>query len=101
MSRDLTRDDLRGVVSRGLEQTRGSYKMLLEVFNLPPGDYKKLLAFLRKHQCHMPFQKFRSLNVRPESIGIVGTRIRANGQLEHEPRSVMPSSSRREQATRH
>jgi DNA-binding NtrC family response regulator len=76
MSRDLTRDDLRGVVSRGLEQTRGSYKMLLELFNVPPGDYKKLLAFLRKHQCHMPFQKFRSLSVRPESIGIGGTRIR-------------------------
>jgi hypothetical protein len=76
MSRDLTRDDLRGVVSRGLEQTRGSYKMLLELFNVPPGDYKKLLAFLRKHQCHMPFQKFRSLSVRPESIGISGTRTR-------------------------
>ena len=101
MSRDLTRDDLRGVVSRGLEQTRGSYKMLLELFNVPAGDYKKLLAFLRKHQCHMPFQKFRSLSVRPESIGIVATRIRGNGQHEREPLSVMPSSSRREQATRH
>ena len=25
------------------------------------GDYKKLLSFLRKHNCHMPFQKFRSV----------------------------------------
>ena len=32
--RDLTRDDLRGVISRGLEQTRGSYKLLVQLFNL-------------------------------------------------------------------
>jgi DNA-binding NtrC family response regulator len=63
MARDLTRDDLRGVITRGLEQTRGSYKLLLELFNVQAGDYKKLLAFLRKHQCHLPFQKFRSITV--------------------------------------
>jgi hypothetical protein len=63
MTRDLTRDDLRALISRGLEQTRGSYKLLLELFNVQAGDYKKLLAFLRKHQCHMPFQKFRSISV--------------------------------------
>ena len=63
MTRDLTRDDLRALISRGLEQTRGSYKLLLELFNVQEGDYKKLLAFLRKHQCHMPFQKFRSISV--------------------------------------
>ena len=69
MSRDITRDDLREVVSRGLEHTKGSYKMLVELFNIQAGDYKKLLAFLRKHECHMPFQKFRAIGVRPESIG--------------------------------
>jgi hypothetical protein len=75
--------------------------MLLELFNVPPGDYKKLLAFLRKHQCHMPFQKFRSIAVRPEAIGIVGTRIRGNGNQDHESHSVMPSSFSRQPATRH
>jgi DNA-binding NtrC family response regulator len=63
MARDLTRDDLRALISRGLEQTRGSYTLLLKLFNIQAGDYKKLLAFLRKHQCHMPFQKFRSISV--------------------------------------
>jgi hypothetical protein len=63
MARDLTRDDLRGVITRGLEQTRGSYKLLLELFNVRAGDYKKLLAFLRKHQCHLPFQRFRSISL--------------------------------------
>jgi hypothetical protein len=66
MSRDLTRDDLRAVICRGLQQTRGSYKLLLELYNVAPGDYKRLLGFLRKYQCHMPFQKFRSIPVTPE-----------------------------------
>ena len=60
MSRDLTRDDLRTLVGLGLQQTAGSYRTLVELFNMPPGDYKRFLNFLRKHQCHMPFQQFRS-----------------------------------------
>jgi DNA-binding NtrC family response regulator len=76
MSRDITRDDLREVVSRGLEHTKGSYKMLVELFNIQPSDYKRLLAFLRKHECHMPFQKFRAISVRPESIGVDSSRAR-------------------------
>jgi transcriptional regulator with PAS, ATPase and Fis domain len=66
MSRDLTRRELRAIVSRGLEQTRGSYKLLVQLFNMNPDDYKRLLSFLRKYECHMPFQKFRSVPVRPD-----------------------------------
>src|ERR1043166_2218961 len=65
MSHDITRQDLREIVSRGLEQTRGSYKTLTQLFNLDPGDYKRLLSFLRKYECHMPFQRFRTIP-RPE-----------------------------------
>jgi DNA-binding NtrC family response regulator len=68
MSRDLTRKDLRAVVSRGLEQTRGSYKLLVQLFNLQPEDYKRLLSFLRKYECHLPFQKFRSVPARVEDV---------------------------------
>ena len=64
MSRDLTRQDLRAVIGRGLEQTRGSYKLLVQLFNLQPDDYKRLLSFLRKYECQLPFQKFRSLPIR-------------------------------------
>jgi transcriptional regulator with PAS, ATPase and Fis domain len=60
-SRDMTRDDMRAIVSRGLTQTRGSYKLVLQLFNMPAEDYKAFLNFLRKHQCHMPFFKFRCL----------------------------------------
>jgi DNA-binding NtrC family response regulator len=59
MARDLTRNDVRNVVRLGLEHTRGNYKMLVQCFNMPPEDYKKFLNFLRKYQCHVPFQRFR------------------------------------------
>ena len=60
-ARDMTRDDMREIVSKGLTQTRGSYRLVLQLFNMPPEDYKSFLNFLRKHQCHMPFFKFRCL----------------------------------------
>jgi transcriptional regulator with GAF, ATPase, and Fis domain len=60
MARDLTRDDLRAIVRKGLERTSGNYKVMVELFNMPGDDYKRFLGFLRKYQCHMPFQQFRS-----------------------------------------
>ncbi len=60
MARDLTRDDLRTIVRKGLERTSGNYKVMVELFNMTADDYKRFLGFLRKYQCHMPFQQFRS-----------------------------------------
>ncbi len=74
MSRDMTRDDLRALVSRGLEQTRGSYRILVQMFNMPEADYKRFLNFLRKHDCQMPFQKFRNLPARLDR-GEMGERM--------------------------
>jgi len=64
MARDITRDDLRAVISKGLDRTRGNYKALVVNFNLELDDYKRFLNFLRKYQCHMPFQQFRAARVR-------------------------------------
>jgi hypothetical protein len=61
MLRDLTRDDLRAVVARGLTETRGSYKGLIALFNLPADDYKRFLNVLRKHECRLPFQRYRAM----------------------------------------
>lgn len=70
IARDLTRNDVRGIITAGLQHTRGNYKMLLELFNMEPGDYKRFLNFLRKHQCHMPFQQFRTSEpIRPLAGG--------------------------------
>jgi transcriptional regulator with PAS, ATPase and Fis domain len=77
MSRDLTRDDLRALVGMGLQQTSGSYRVLVELFNMPAGDYKRFLNFLRKHQCHMPFQQFRG-GVRPEPGSVDSHRLVAS-----------------------
>ncbi|HEY1912867.1 MAG TPA: sigma-54 dependent transcriptional regulator [Vicinamibacterales bacterium] len=64
MRRDITREDVRAIVSRGLDRTRGNYKALVVSFNLELDDYKRFLSFLRKYQCHMPFQQFRAARVR-------------------------------------
>ena len=64
MSRDLTRVELRRIVQIGLERTSGSYRILVQLFNMPAGDYKRFLGFLRKHDCHLPFQRFRAAPAR-------------------------------------
>ncbi len=61
MSRDLTRNDLRRVIEIGLEQTNGNYRLVVALFNMPNEDYKRFLGFLRKHNCHLPFQRFRTV----------------------------------------
>jgi DNA-binding NtrC family response regulator len=81
-ARDLTRDQLRDVVRLGLEHTRGNYKMLVSCFNMAPTDYKRLLSFLRKHQCHVPFQHFRVVPARPT------TATAENRQPQPRPRSA-------------
>ncbi len=63
MSRDLTRSDLRALVRMGLEHTSGNYKILVELFNMRPDDYKRFLSFLRKYHCHIPFQQFRCVPI--------------------------------------
>jgi len=71
MSRDLTRDDLRKIVQIGLETTNGNYRLLVQLFNMPEDDYKRFLGFLRKHDCHLPFQRFRVAPTRPPSSAAV------------------------------
>ena len=61
MSRDLTREDLRTLIRMGLQITRGSYRAVVQLFNMPPEDYKRFLNFLRKHQAHMSVREFRAM----------------------------------------
>jgi transcriptional regulator with GAF, ATPase, and Fis domain len=64
MSRDLTRAELRRIIQVGLENTNGNYRLLVQLFNMPAEDYKRFLSFLRKHDCHLPFQRFRVVPAR-------------------------------------
>lgn len=72
-SRDLTRDDLRRIVQLGLENANGNYRLMVRLFNMPNEDYKRFLSFLRKHDCHLPFQRFRAaparLHNQPQTSG--------------------------------
>ena len=53
MAHDLTREDVRAIVREGLLRTRGGYKSVAVLFNIP-ADHRRLLSFLRKHDCHLP-----------------------------------------------
>jgi transcriptional regulator with GAF, ATPase, and Fis domain len=73
MARDLTRADLRRTVQIGLERTNGNYRSLVQLFNMPATDYRRFLSFLRKHDCQLPFQRFRTVAARLAPAEAVGS----------------------------
>ena len=46
LARDITRNDLRQMVRRGLRESHGRYKSLLKLFGMPGGDYRRFMNFL-------------------------------------------------------
>jgi transcriptional regulator with PAS, ATPase and Fis domain len=56
----ITRNQVERVIRRGLEQTRGSYKKLLPLFQIPESDYKRFMDFLRRSRCNVDFRQFRN-----------------------------------------
>lgn len=77
MARDLTRRTLREVIALGLQHTRGNYRLLVSLFNMPERDYKRFLHFLRKHQCQVPFQEFRMLRPSTNEVDALPDQKRA------------------------
>jgi transcriptional regulator with GAF, ATPase, and Fis domain len=59
LQRDMTRDDLRELVKRGLEHANGNYRAMLPLFGINAKDYKRFLNFLAAHDCALDFRKFR------------------------------------------
>jgi transcriptional regulator with PAS, ATPase and Fis domain len=60
LDRDLTRNDLRELVRRGLAATRGNYQAVVRLFGMPDTDYKRFLNFLGTHGCVVDFREFRT-----------------------------------------
>ena len=60
LARDITRQDMRTLVRRGLATTRGNYRTLLKLFGMSPRDYKRFLNFLAAHDCRADFREFRN-----------------------------------------
>ena len=59
MDRRITKDNVRDLVRKGLEEARGNYKIVARLFNMEQRDYKRFLNFLRKHDCQIPFKEYR------------------------------------------
>jgi DNA-binding NtrC family response regulator len=60
MARDITRHDVRELVRRGLQESRGRYKDLLELFGMPSGDYRRFMNFLGTHECGIGVREIRN-----------------------------------------
>jgi two-component system, NtrC family, response regulator len=79
LSRDITRHDLRQLISRGLHATAGSYRTLVPLFGMEPREYKRLLNFLAAHDCSVDPRPFRKRTADPPASGsirvaVIGTR---------------------------
>jgi transcriptional regulator with GAF, ATPase, and Fis domain len=59
MHREITRNNIRDLVTKGLMEAKGNYKIVVRMFNMDTTDYKKFLNFLRKHNCQVPFKQYR------------------------------------------
>lgn len=46
LDRELNREEVKEIIGRGLQETGGTYKGLLELFNLGPKEYKNFMRFL-------------------------------------------------------
>jgi transcriptional regulator with PAS, ATPase and Fis domain len=60
LARDITRHDMRELLRRGLNATRGNYRSLLPLFRMPKSDYKRFLNFLAAHDCGIDYREFRN-----------------------------------------
>jgi DNA-binding NtrC family response regulator len=57
---EITRAELSALIDRGLQETRGSYRALVRLFNLPASDYKRFHAFLYQQNCNLPVGPYRN-----------------------------------------
>jgi transcriptional regulator with GAF, ATPase, and Fis domain len=50
LDRELNREQVKAIIDRGLSDSNGSYKRLLELFQIQQDDYLKFMDFLRHHR---------------------------------------------------
>lgn len=50
LDREISRNTVKDLIRRGLLETDGSYRHVLDLFHLPPRDYQKFMDFLRHHR---------------------------------------------------
>jgi len=67
---EVTRAELATLIDRGLQETRGSYRALVKLFNLAPTDYKRFHAFLYQQNCNLPVGPYRTGESDKRSRGV-------------------------------
>ena len=55
---DMTREAVRAILRRGLEQTHGSYPLVATQFNVPDADYRKFMRFCTSTTATCPSRVF-------------------------------------------
>jgi transcriptional regulator with PAS, ATPase and Fis domain len=68
MTRDVTRQQIRDIVARGLERTSGDYRELAALFNIVDVDFKRFVALLRRYECHVALQPFHKRMMKVETL---------------------------------
>jgi DNA-binding NtrC family response regulator len=72
--RELTRNDLAGLIDLGLRETRGSYRALIRLFGLDDAEYKRFHSFLYQAKCNLPVGPYRRGKVRRFTDFVAGRR---------------------------
>ncbi len=67
---DITRDDLRELVRRGLRESQGRYKALLPLFGMSSSDYRRFMDFLAEHECAVSRHEFRAPRASDAEVGL-------------------------------
>jgi DNA-binding NtrC family response regulator len=67
LARDITRNDLRQLVRRGLRESKGRYKSLLALFGMSSRDYRRFMNFLAAHECGVGVREFRETGSSPHA----------------------------------
>jgi transcriptional regulator with PAS, ATPase and Fis domain len=85
LARDITRNDLRELIRRGLQASQGRYKSMLKLFGISSRDYRRFMNFLAAHECGVEFREFRA------TASSSGTPL--PGPLMSPPRSESPADA--------
>ena len=72
IDRELTKTDVRQIVTRGLRHTQGSYRQLATLFHLTPREHKRFLAFLYHHDCRVTVGPVRVTSTDHEPLADAG-----------------------------
>jgi transcriptional regulator with PAS, ATPase and Fis domain len=60
--RDISRETVVALVDFGLRTTRGNYKTMASMFQIPKEEYHRFMDFLRRSRCLLDFRPYRRID---------------------------------------